>query len=253
MPAASLLSVRNLSASFEDRRGRLAVLRRLAFSVPRGQFVCVLGSSGAGKSTLLRLLAGLLPPAGGSIEFAGHRVRGPHAGVGLVFQEATLMPWRTALQNISLPLELAGVSNGALTRRARQMISLVGLRGFEDALPSELSGGMAQRVAIGRALVQDPQLLLMDEPFGSLDALSREQMGEEVLRIWGVQHKTIIMVTHDIHEALYLADRVLVLGRRPATLKLDLAVKLPRPRRSSVRYSPAFGRLAARLRAAIES
>src|SRR5690606_13327291 len=131
-------------------------------------------------------------------------------------------------------------------------LQLVGLGGFELSLPAELSGGMAQRVAIGRALVQEPQLLLLDEPFGSLDALTREKMGEELLRIWELEHKTVVMVTHDIHEALYLADRVLVLGRRPASIKLDMPVRLARPRTPQVRYSPAFGRMAARLRAAIE-
>ncbi len=249
--AAPLLSVEKLSASFADRNGQLAVLRNLSFSVPRGQFVCVLGPSGAGKSTLLRLLAGLLPAAGGQIVFGGQPVRGPQAGVGLVFQDANLMPWRNALDNTALPLELRNDPDAI--DRAWDMLQLVGLQGFEQALPSELSGGMAQRVAIGRALVQDPQLLLLDEPFGSLDALTREKMGEELLRIWELEHKTVVMVTHDIHEALYLADRVLVLGRRPASLKLDMQVKLARPRQRSVRYSPAFGRMAARLRAAIEA
>jgi len=247
---APLLSVEKVSASFADRNGQLAVLRNVSFSVPRGQFVCVLGPSGAGKSTLLRLLAGLLPASRGRILFAGQAVQGPQAGVGLVFQDANLMPWRTALDNVALPLELRNDPDAI--DRAWDMLNLVGLRGFEQALPSELSGGMAQRVAIGRALVQDPQLLLLDEPFGSLDALTREKMGEELLRIWELEHKTVVMVTHDIHEALYLADRVLVLGRRPASIKLDMQVKLARPRKLAVRYSPAFGRMAARLRAAIE-
>ncbi|MCW5874281.1 MAG: ABC transporter ATP-binding protein [Anaerolineales bacterium] len=247
---APFLSVEKLSASFADRTGQLSVLRNLSFSVPRGQFVCVLGPSGAGKSTLLRLLAGLLPTNAGRILFAGEPVRGPQAGVGLVFQDANLMPWRSALDNVALPLELR--NNPDAIDRAWDMLQLVGLQGFELALPSELSGGMAQRVAIGRALVQDPQLLLLDEPFGSLDALTREKMGEELLRIWELEHKTVVMVTHDINEALYLADRVLVLGKRPASIKLDMPVKLARPRTPQLRYSPAFGRMAARLRAAIE-
>ncbi len=253
MPAAKtapLLSVEKLSASFADRTGQLSVLRNVTFSVPRGQFLCVLGPSGSGKSTLLRLLAGLLPANRGRIHFAGQPVDGAQAGVGLVFQDANLMPWRTALDNVALPLELRNDPDAI--DRAWDMLQLVGLQGFEQALPSQLSGGMAQRVAIGRALVQDPQLLLLDEPFGSLDALTREKMGEELLRIWELEHKTVVMVTHDINEALYLADRVLVLGKRPASIKLDMPVSLARPRRPELRYSPAFGRMAAQLRAAIE-
>jgi NitT/TauT family transport system ATP-binding protein len=251
MPAKSalILRVEKLSAAYPKGRGRLDVLRQLSFGVPRGQFVAVLGPSGSGKTTLLRSLAGLLPHTG-RIDFNGARVTGPQDGMGLVFQGASLMPWRTVLQNISLPLEVA--SGLTPKQAAKKMVSVVGLKGFEDALPSQLSGGMAQRVAIARALVQDPDLLLMDEPFGSLDAITREKMGDEFLRIWTRQHKTLILVTHDINEAIYLADRVLVLSSRPARIKLDLDVSLPRPRKPSVRYSAAFGKLAARLRAAIE-
>jgi NitT/TauT family transport system ATP-binding protein len=253
MPAKQpILQVEKLSAAYTDRAGKLAVLRQLSFSVPHGQFLAVLGPSGSGKSTLLRLLAGLLPPAAGRIKFNGAQVSGPQAGVGMVFQDANLMPWRTASQNIALPLEVAGASEGESRARSARMISRVGLKGFADALPHSLSGGMAQRVAIGRALVQDPDLLLMDEPFGSLDAITRERMGEELLRIWEREHKTVVLVTHDISEALYLADRVLVLSARPARIKLDLAVMLPRPRKPALRYSTNFGKLAAQLRAAIE-
>jgi NitT/TauT family transport system ATP-binding protein len=247
---APLLRVEKLSAAYRNPRGKLAVLRQLSFAVPRGQFVAVLGPSGSGKTTLLRSLAGLLTPSGGRVEFNGAAVSGPQDGIGLVFQDANLMPWRTALQNIAVPLEIA--NDRSASSRAKKMISLVKLNGFEDALPSQLSGGMAQRVAIARALIQDPDLLLMDEPFGSLDAITREKMGDELLRIWNREHKTVILVTHDINEALYLADRVLVLSARPARIRLDLAVNLPRPRKPSVRYSPAFGKLAARLRTAIE-
>lgn len=251
-PSAPIIQLEKLSAAYRDKRGQLAVLRQLSFAIPRGQFVCVLGPSGSGKSTLLRILAGLLPPASGQVQFNGHLVSGPQPGVGLVFQDANLMPWRTAIQNITLPLEVKGQENTVAKKRAKAMVSLVGLKGFEDALPSDLSGGMAQRVAIGRALVQEPDILLLDEPFGSLDAITRERMGEELLRIWGSTHKTVLMVTHDINEALYLADRVLVLSARPAKIKLDMKVNLPRPRKAAVRYSAAFGRQAARLRAAIE-
>ncbi len=246
-----IIELDQLSSAYRDRNGTLHVLRKVSFSAQRGQFVCILGPSGAGKSTLLRIMAGLLPADSGRVQLNGRLVRGPQAGVGIVFQDANLMPWRTALQNIALPLEVKG-GNGQANKRARDLVSLVGLKGFEAALPADLSGGMAQRVAIARALVQDPDILLMDEPFGSLDAITRERMGDELLRIWGLQHKTVLMVTHDINEALYLADRVIVLSARPARIKLDLQVKLPRPRKPSVRYTAAFGKMAARLRAAIE-
>jgi len=245
-----IIELNQLSSAYRDRNGTLHVLRKVSFSAVRGQFVCILGPSGAGKSTLLRIMAGLLPADSGRVQLNGRLVRGPESGVGIVFQDANLMPWRTALQNIALPLEVKG--NGKASRRAQELVSLVGLKGFESALPADLSGGMAQRVAIARALVQEPDILLMDEPFGSLDAITRERMGDELLRIWGLQHKTVLMVTHDINEALYLADRVIVLSARPARVKLDLAVKLPRPRKPSVRYTAAFGKMAAKLRAAIE-
>lgn len=244
----ALLSVSHLSATFADARGSLHVLDDLSFSIGKGEFVCILGPSGSGKSTLLRLLSGLLPVGEGQLRFNGQNVDGAQPGVSLVFQNANLMPWRTVAENIRLPLEVSGKANGV----PQAMINLVGLLGFEDTLPGDLSGGMAQRVAIARALVQDPDLLLMDEPFGSLDAITRERMGDELLRIWGAEHKTVVLVTHDIAEAVYLADRVLVLSERPARLKLDLAIDLPRPRRQDLRYTAHFGELAARLRAAIE-
>jgi NitT/TauT family transport system ATP-binding protein len=247
-----LLDVRKLSATFTDRRGSLHVLEELSFAIKAGEFVSLIGPSGSGKSTLLRILAGLLPANSGTLRLAGAAVKGPQPGVSMVFQDSNLMPWRTAEDNIRLPLELRAQANGAARVRAAEMVELVGLNGFESALPADLSGGMAQRVAIARALVQDPKLLLMDEPFGSLDALTRERMGDELLRIWEADHKTVILVTHDINEAVYLADRVLVLSARPARIKLDLKITLPRPRRQAMRYTREFGKLAAKLRAAIE-
>lgn len=246
------LEVKKLSATYMDRRGSLHVLDSLSFNVRRGEFVCVLGPSGSGKSTLLRILAGLLPIRSGAAILNGKAIRGPQPGVSLVFQDPTLMPWRTVAENIGLPLELAGQTNGATQGQTQTMIELVGLEGFETALPRDLSGGMAQRTALGRALVQDPEILLMDEPFGSLDAITRERMGDELLHIWETDHKTVLLVTHNINEAVYLADRVLVLSARPAQVKLDLQIRLPRPRRPTLRYTPEFGRLAAKLRAAIE-
>jgi NitT/TauT family transport system ATP-binding protein len=246
-----VLEVQNVSATFTDRQGSLRVLKDLSFSVNEGEFLCVLGPSGSGKSTLLRILAGLVKSNSGTIVIKERSLQGPQAGIGLVFQDANLMPWRTVLENIALPLEVRNHSDGALSR-AEQMVNLVGLHGFERALPRDLSGGMAQRVAIARALVQDPDILLMDEPFGSLDAITRERMGEELLRIWETDHKTVILVTHDISEAVYLADRVLVLSARPGSVKLDLHIAILRPRQPSVRYTADFGKLATKLRDAIE-
>jgi len=211
----------------------------------------VLGPSGSGKSTLLRILAGLLPPTIGDVFYRGERLSSPKEGIGFVFQNANLMPWRSVLRNITLPLEVNGLPAASSSKRAQEMVELVGLDGFEDTLPRDLSGGMAQRVAIGRALVHDPDVLLLDEPFGALDALTRERMGIELLRIWQARRKTVIMVTHSISEALFLADRVLVLSHRPGKLRQDINVDLPRPRQDSMRYTQTFGNLARQLRAAI--
>jgi len=246
-----MLLVRNLSVSFPDGNRGLRALEKISFSLSPEEFVCVLGPSGSGKSTLLRVLAGLLPPTNGEVVYAGERLAGPQRDVGFVFQKANLMPWRTVLENITLPLELQNMPASDARAKAQDLVNLVGLGGFEETLPRDLSGGMAQRVAIARALVHDPRVLLMDEPFGSLDALTRERMGTELLRIWQARRKTVLMVTHAIAEALYLADRVLVLSPRPGQLRLDLQVDLPRPRLDEIRYTAGFGTLAQRLRAAI--
>ncbi len=251
MPAP-LLTVRDLSLTFpEDNRassptGGLDALAAATFSVYPREFVCVIGPSGSGKSTLLRILAGLLTPTGGAFTFDGGTPR-----IGMVFQQSNLMPWRTALDNITLPLELEGIPVDEARRRARELIELVGLQGFESAWPRDLSGGMAQRVAIARALAHDPDILLLDEPFGSLDALTRERMWSELSRIWQARQKTVLMVTHSIGEALFLADRVLVMTQRPGRIKLDLKVELPRPRPDEVRYTAQFGELSRRLKEAI--
>jgi len=246
--ASPVLFVRDLSAIFPDGESGLYALDSLTFSVCPQEFVCVLGPSGSGKSTLLRILAGLIPPTGGSIRFAD----GPRPKIGFVFQDANLMPWRTVIENITLPLEMEHVPPQAARQKAQEWVELVGLTGFESALPRELSGGMAQRVALARALVHDPDLLLLDEPFGALDALTRERMWTELSRIWQAHKKTVIMVTHSIGEALFLADRVLVLSARPGKLKLDLTVDLPRPRADEIRYTAHFGNLARKLKIAIE-
>jgi NitT/TauT family transport system ATP-binding protein len=248
MPHVPILTIHNLSAVFPDANGGLRALEDVSFDVHPREFVCVLGPSGSGKTTLLRILAGLISPTSGSFLFG----QGEQPSTGMVFQQANLMPWRTVIENIKLPLEVKGVEDAEARTRAQEMIELVGLQGFEDSLPRDLSGGMAQRVAIARALIHDPDLLLLDEPFGSLDAITRERMWNELSHIWQVRQKTVVMVTHSINESLFLADRVLVLTQRPGKVKLDLKVDLPRPRGEDIRYTPHFGKLARKLRSTIE-
>ena len=242
-----ILTVRNLSVTFPDANGGLRALDKVSFELCPQEFICVLGPSGSGKTTLLRVLAGLLPQFTGRLDFEDGR----QPRIGMVFQQANLMPWRTAIQNITLPLELQGMEPEEAQKRAQELIDLVGLQGFEEVWPRDLSGGMAQRVAIARALVHDPDLLLLDEPFGSLDALTRERMWMELSHIWQARQKTVVMVTHSIGESLFLADRVLVLSQRPGRIRLDLTVDLPRPRQDEMRYTAHFGKLARKLKEAI--
>ena len=243
-----ILTIRDLSAVFPNENGGLHALETISFDVHPQEFVCVLGPSGSGKTTLLRILAGLIKPTSGSFTF-GH---GEQPSTGMVFQGSNLMPWRTVIENIKLPLEIKNIDAQSATVKAQEMIELVGLQGFEDSLPRDLSGGMAQRVAIARALIHDPDLLLLDEPFASLDALTRERMWTELSNIWQAKQKTVIMVTHSINESLFLADRVMVLTQRPGKIKLDVEVDLPRPRTDDIRYTSHFGKLAKKLREAIE-
>jgi len=249
-PKAAALTLRNLSVTFPNGNGGLEALRDVSFVVQAREFLCVLGPSGCGKTTLLRILVGLLQPNSGEITFHDHAGQLPETG--FVFQNANLMPWRSVLQNITLPLELSNTPQDVTLAKALDLIELVGLQGFENNWPKDLSGGMAQRVAIARALIHDPDLLLLDEPFGALDALTRERMGTELLRIWQARQKTVVMVTHSISEAVYLADRVLVLSARPGSVSLDIKIDLPRPRMEEMRYSDHFGKLARQIKAAIE-
>ncbi len=248
MSQIPILTIRNLSAVFPDNNGGLRALEDISFDVHAREFVCVLGPSGSGKTTLLRILAGLIPQTSGSFRFHN----GEQPSIGMVFQQSNLMSWRTVLDNIKLPLEVLNIDPYSAQLKTQEMVELVGLDGFEDSLPRDLSGGMAQRVAIARALIHDPDLLLLDEPFASLDAMTRERMWNELSRIWQARQKTVIMVTHSINESLFLADRVLVLTQRPGKVKLDLEVDLPRPRPDDIRYTPHFGKLARKLREAIE-
>ena len=242
-----ILTVQNMDMIFQDDNGGLHAVKNISFKVCPQEFLCVVGPSGCGKSTLLRVLAGLLKPTRGKTIFSGGEPR-----IGVVFQDSNLMPWRSVRENIILPLELEGMDKEESYQKAQDLIELVGLIGFEDNLPRDLSGGMAHRVALARSLVHDPDILLLDEPFASLDALTRERMGTELLRIWQARQKTVIMVTHSISEALFLADRVLVLSQRPGSIKLDLDVKLSRPRVEVMRYTSHFGEMAQMLKEAIE-
>jgi NitT/TauT family transport system ATP-binding protein len=248
MTHTPILTIQNLNVVFPDNNGGLSALEDVSFDVHPQEFVCVLGPSGSGKTTLLRILAGLIKPTTGSFMF-GH---GEQPSIGMVFQQSNLMPWRTVRENIKLPLEVKNMDDETARIKVQEMIELVGLQGFEDSLPRDLSGGMAQRVAIARALIHDPDLLLLDEPFASLDAMTRERMWDELSRIWQMRQQTVIMVTHSINESLFLADRVLVLTQRPGKIKMDVEVDLPRPRNDDIRYTPHFGELARKLRATIE-
>ena len=235
-----VLVVRDVEMTFSSPENPLEALERASFVLAAHEFVSIIGPSGCGKSTLLRILAGLVRPSSGEVLLDGAPVTEPHTKVGVVFQHANLMPWRTARANVMLPLEVQGAPREEARRRAQEMLALVGLEGFEESLPRELSGGMRQRVALARALVHDPDLLLLDEPFGALDALTRERMNWELLRIWQHQRKTVLMVTHSIPEAIYLSDRVLIMSNRPGRIKRDVTIDLPRPRHPDVMYAPRF-------------
>ncbi|ATN35606.1 ABC transporter [Rhizobium sp. ACO-34A] len=225
------LSFKGMGQVYQTSSGPLEALRAVTFDVSRHQFVAVLGPSGCGKSTLLRSIAGLLPPTSGSVDVFGHTVTEPRDDVGIVFQKPTLLPWASIEDNVVFPIRHKTGRVSAEDRvRARELLAKVGLAGFEKRLPSELSGGMQQRVGIARALHLNPDILLMDEPFSALDALTREEMGFELLRIWESQPKTVLFITHSISEAVLLADRVLVMSGRPGTVAEDLAIDIPRPR-----------------------
>lgn len=235
-----LLSIRNIKKIFQTRDGELEALGDVSFDVYPGEFVTIVGSSGCGKTTLLKILAGLLSKSGGEIE-VDEKHFDPTREVGFVFQKSLLLHWRKVLDNVLLPVEILKMDRGSMKKRAEELLELVGLQGFENSYPKELSGGMQQRVSIARALIHDPKLLLMDEPFGALDAITRERMNLELLRIWGEAKKTILFVTHGINEAVFLSDRVIVLSARPSKMVQALDISLPRPRNLEVRTLPEFG------------
>jgi NitT/TauT family transport system ATP-binding protein len=249
-----LIRLQGISQVFRSRDGaRVAALDDVDLAVGNEQFACIVGPSGCGKSTLLRLVAGLIAPTRGTIEVGGLRVDGPREDVGIVFQKPTLFPWASVLENVLMPLKLMGRPTASHRQRAMDLLEMVGLGGFETRLPGELSGGMQQRAAICRALIHDPPILLMDEPFGALDALTREEMTLELLSIWQERRKTIVFVTHSITEAVLLADKVVVMSARPGRIVNDLDVALPRPRSFAQEGLPEFQAVAASVRASIFS
>jgi len=226
----------------------LRALDRTTFTLGRGEFVSIVGPSGCGKSTLLMLIAGLIPASAGAVVIQGERVTRPYTDVGVVFQQDALLAWRSVLDNVLLQIDVRRLPRRRYAEAAHALLARVGLRGFEAYYPSELSGGMRQRVALCRALVHDPPLLLMDEPFGALDALTRDQMVLDLQRLWLEERKTVLFITHSIWEAIFLADRVVVMSPRPGRIAAVLDVDLPRPRRLAHRESPEFGRYAAEVR-----
>lgn len=249
------LITEQLSFIFEEQ---LHVLDHISLTIEAGAFVALVGPSGVGKSTLLRLLGGLLPATSGQIFLQGQPPQTRNTPIGIVFQRDGLMPWRTVWDNVALPLELQGIKKENGNGRIQAMLDLVGLSGFAHNYPAQLSGGMAQRVAIARALVHQPDLLLLDEPFGALDALTRERMGQELLRIWQAMPVTVFMVTHSILEAVLLADEILVMGGKPAmnipaTITERIPINLPRPRHLSMQGTAEFQHNAAIVRQAIEN
>jgi NitT/TauT family transport system ATP-binding protein len=247
------LQIRHLSASFRGYQGDLSALDDVSFTVARGEFVCLIGPSGCGKSTLLRIAAGLLQPTRGEILLEGKPQHMPQKRVGLVFQQPTLLPWRSVQDNIALPLEMEGLPPHDIQARTDDLLALVGLSGFEEEYPIHLSGGMAQRTAIARALAQNPEVLLLDEPFGALDALTRERMAAELLRIWERDKRTVLMVTHSVEEATLLSDRVVVLSARPGRVVNIVSVTLPRPRSPTLLATPELQQIAGRLRESLSS
>lgn len=243
-----VIAMRGVSKTYRTQDGDVPSLTDIDFTIEDGQFVVVVGPSGCGKSTLLKMIAGLLPPSAGEIRVQDRPVTKPHGDVGIVFQSALLLPWRDVLSNVMMPAEVKGLPRDEFRRRAQSLLDMVGLQGFERKYPWQLSGGMQQRVSICRALVHDPKIILMDEPFGALDAMTREKMNVELQRIQGETKKTILLITHSIPEAVFLADRVLVMSNRPGKIIASYNVPLARPRTMSVLSDSIFISLTQKIR-----
>ena len=243
-PQDELIAVKGLTR----RYGAVTALDHVNLTIASGALVAIVGPSGCGKSTLLRILAGLMPPTEGEAWLQGSRIEGPRRDIGVVFQTPVLFPWRSVLDNVLLPVDVQRLGRETMRATAMDLLRMVGLEGFETHLPNQLSGGMQQRAALVRALIHDPSVLLMDEPFGALDAMTREQMNVELQRIWLERRKTIVFVTHSVGEAVFLADRVVVMSPRPGRIVDTLDIDFPRPRPLSVMNTEAFGVHVSRIR-----
>jgi NitT/TauT family transport system ATP-binding protein len=237
---ANLIEYDAVQKIYNSGDDKVVALEEISFNVGEGEFVTVVGRSGCGKSTLLKITSGLLPATAGAVRVAGTLVRGPLTNIGVVFQAPVLLAWRKALDNVLLQIEARGLEVAGYRKRALELLELTGLKGFEGKYPNELSGGMQQRVSISRALIHDPPLLLMDEPFGALDAITRDEMNLELLRIWQEAKKTLLFITHSIPEAVFLGDRVVVMTPRPGKVAEIIPIALPRPRGTAVRDDPKF-------------
>jgi NitT/TauT family transport system ATP-binding protein len=245
--AAPILTVQAITMHFGTAEDGLTALDNVSFDVAPGEFLAVIGPSGCGKSTLFNIVGGLLSGHQGRVAVGGETISGPHAVIGMVFQEESTFPWRNVVDNVAFPLEIAGVPRRERIDRAHRFVSMVGLDGFERRYPSELSGGMRQRVSMARTLVSEPKILLMDEPFAALDEQTRLLLGDKVLQIQQQLKQTMLLITHNITEAVQLADRILVLTYRPGRVKRIVDIKLPRPRTSEIVSSEAFGRYVAQI------
>jgi len=244
----SILTVAKVSKVYRTAGRELVALDDISFTVEAHEFVTLVGPSGCGKSTLLKIVGGLVERTSGEVVFKGEPVLGPRRDIGIMFQTPVLFDWRTALENVLLPTEILGLDRAEARQRARAILATVGLAGFEDSYPSQLSGGMQQRVSLSRVLVYEPDLLLMDEPFGALDEFTRERLNLEIQRIWLERRKTILFVTHNIAEAVFLADQVLVMTPRPGRLARVVRVPFPRPREIRLMKSPEFAALVFEIR-----
>jgi NitT/TauT family transport system ATP-binding protein len=243
----ALLVVDDIVMRFGGAEDGVTALDNVSFTVAPGEFLAVIGPSGCGKSTLFNIIGGLLGGYDGRVAVAGEKVYGPHASIGMVFQEESTFPWRNVVDNVAFPLEIAGMPKRERIERARHFVSMVGLDGFEKRYPAELSGGMRQRVSMARTLASEPKILLMDEPFASLDEQTRLLLGDKVLQIQQQLNQTMLLITHNITEAVQLADRILVMTYRPGRVKRMVDIKLPRPRTSEIVSSEAFGRYVAQI------